>query len=180
MVLGSVSSLPYADSLSRVSGVEQLAASALNKTDSGRDSAGESGDLAAHTPQEEAAIKELATIDAKVKEHEAAHIAAGGSVVQGGASFTYEQGPDQKLYAVAGEVAIDTSEEATPVQSIAKALQIRTAALAPSDPSPQDYQVASTATIMEMQARLQLSKEQSEGSSGLSREAAIRVYQQNA
>jgi hypothetical protein len=36
---------------------------------------------------------------------------------------------------------------------------VRAAALAPSDPSSTDYQVASTATMIEMQARLELSQQ---------------------
>jgi hypothetical protein len=35
---------------------------------------------------------------------------------------------------------------------------IRAAALAPSDPSPTDYKVAATATLLEMKARLELSQ----------------------
>jgi len=36
---------------------------------------------------------------------------------------------------------------------------IRAAALAPADPSGTDYRVASTATLLEMKARLELSQE---------------------
>jgi len=110
------------------------------------------------SPSEKAKISKLQSIDQKVRAHEAAHIAAGGSVIKSGANFTYEKGPDNKLYAVAGEVAIDTSEEDTPKRTIPKMELVRTAALAPADPSSTDYQVASTATMIELKARLELSK----------------------
>ncbi|WP_458699646.1 putative metalloprotease CJM1_0395 family protein [Sulfurospirillum sp. 1307] len=111
------------------------------------------------TSEQKEKVKELQTIDQKVRAHEAAHIAAGGSVIKSGANFTYQKGPDNKLYAVAGEVAIDTSEENTPEKTIPKMELVKTAALAPADPSPTDYQVASTATMIELKARLELSKE---------------------
>lgn len=102
-------------------------------------------------------ITRLQATDQAVRKHETAHIAAGGGVIRSGANFTYLEGPDKKLYAVGGEVSIDTSSEATPQETIPKMRLVRAAALAPSDPSSTDYQVASTATMLEMQARLQLS-----------------------
>ena len=107
---------------------------------------------------QKALITKLQATDTKVRQHEAAHIAAGGNVIKSGANFTYQKGPDNKLYAVGGEVAIDTSKEATPQKTITKMQTIRAAALAPSDPSPTDYKVATTATLLEMKARLELSQ----------------------
>ncbi len=104
-------------------------------------------------------VRELQAADTHVRAHEAAHMSAGGGVVTGGANFTYERGPDGRMYAVGGEVPIDMSEGNTPEATIAKAQRIRTAALAPSDPSPQDYKVAATATMMEMQARIEQMRE---------------------
>ncbi|MDN5377640.1 MAG: hypothetical protein PWQ42_936 [Sulfurospirillum sp.] len=107
---------------------------------------------------QKALITKLQATDTKVRQHEAAHIAAGGNVIKSGANFTYQKGPDNKLYAVGGEVAIDTSKETTPQKTITKMQTIRAAALAPSDPSPTDYKVAATATLLEMKARLELSQ----------------------
>jgi hypothetical protein len=104
-------------------------------------------------------IAKLEVTDRKVRQHEAAHISAGGSVIKSGATFTYQQGPDNKLYAIGGEVAIDTSEEASPKETITKMQTVRAAALAPSDPSSTDYQVAATASLLELKARLELSQE---------------------
>ncbi len=122
---------------------------------------GASGDTTPETPQSgEAAlndpkVKELQAIDTAVRAHEAAHMAAGGGVVTGGASFSYARGPDGKMYAVGGEVPIDASEGSNPEETISKAQRIRAAALAPSDPSPQDYKVAATAIMMEQNARIE-------------------------
>ncbi len=114
------------------------------------------------TTSQKAQVAKLQSIDQKVKAHESAHINAGGSIVKGGANFTYEKGPDNKLYAVAGEVPIDASPEDKPEKTIAKMQQVRAAALAPADPSGTDYKVASTATLLEMKARVELAKEQTE------------------
>ena len=108
---------------------------------------------------EQQTISQLRATDTKVRAHEMAHIAAGGGVIRGSANYTYEKGPDQQLYAVAGEVGIDTSEGSTPQETVTKMQTIRAAALAPSDPSPQDYAVASTASMLEMVARLQITRD---------------------
>ena len=93
-----------------------------------------------------------------VRAHEAAHMAAGGGLTSP-ASYTYERGPDNKMYAVAGEVGISTSEGNTPQESLNKAQTIRRAALAPADPSPQDLKVAAQAASMEMSARAEIMQE---------------------
>ncbi|MFA6628909.1 MAG: putative metalloprotease CJM1_0395 family protein [Sulfuricurvum sp.] len=106
----------------------------------------------------QALISKLEATDTKVRAHEAAHIAAGGGVVSGGANFSYTKGPDGKMYATTGEVPIDTSEGKTPEETIQKARQIAAAAMAPSDPSPQDYRVAASAAVMEMRGHLEENK----------------------
>lgn len=104
-------------------------------------------------------IQVLQQRDREVRAHEMAHVAAGGSLVRGGASFTYEFGPDGQRYAMGGEVGIDTSPGRTPAETLAKAEQIRAAALAPADPSGQDRQVAAMATRMAMQASMELASQ---------------------
>lgn len=94
------------------------------------------------TAEQQQQVRELQRIDQNVRAHEQAHLSAGQGVVTSGASFTYTYGPDGKQYAVAGEVGIDTSAEGEPQANIDKGLRIQAAALAPRDPSPQDYQVA--------------------------------------
>lgn len=89
-------------------------------------------------------IQDLKTIDSKVRAHELAHISVGGRFA-GGASYEYTVGPDNIQYAVAGEVPISLITGETPKETIQNMTQIIAAALAPSDPSPQDRSVASSA-----------------------------------
>ncbi|MCW1360998.1 putative metalloprotease CJM1_0395 family protein [Campylobacter sp. US33a] len=102
-------------------------------------------------------LRELQSIDRNVKAHEAAHQAAGGGLA-GAASFTYTRGPDNQMYAVAGEVPIKMQKGRTPEETIANARQIIAAAMAPADPSPQDYKVAANAVKMEFEARAEAMK----------------------
>jgi len=114
---------------------------------------------------EERLVKELQSRDSEVKAHEAAHQAAGGGMT-GAASYTYQQGPDGKMYAIGGEVSISMSTGSTPQETIANARQVAAAAMAAGDPSPQDYSVASSARVMEMKAQQQLTKQQQEEALG--------------
>jgi len=107
---------------------------------------------------EERLVKDLAARDTEVKAHEAAHQAAGGGMT-GAASFTYQQGPDGKMYAIGGEVSISSPTGSTPEETIKNARQIVAAAMAAGDPSPQDFAVASSARVMEIQAQQQKTKE---------------------
>jgi len=105
-------------------------------------------------------VGKLKETDRKVRAHEQAHMAAGGALVHGGASYTYDKGSDGRMYAVAGEVSIDVSPGRSPEESLAKAQQIRAAAMAPADPSPQDRRVAAGAARLESGARAEQAKEQ--------------------
>jgi hypothetical protein len=100
-------------------------------------------------------VDQLEKRDQEVKAHERAHMAAGGGLVQGGASYTYQRGVDGKLYAVGGEVKIDTSSERDPDQTIRKMQQVKRAALAPANPSGADRAVAARASQVELMARME-------------------------
>ena len=132
-------------------------ASAENNTQNNDKNAGQKniGELSL---EEQRIVTELQAADTNVRAHEAAHMAAGGGLTSP-ASYTYERGPDNKMYAVAGEVGISTGEGNTPQESLNKAQTIRRAALAPADPSPQDLKVAAQAASMEMSARAQIMQE---------------------
>lgn len=105
-------------------------------------------------------VRELQSIDAKVRAHEAAHIAASGGYARGGANFSYSTGPDGKRYATGGEVQIDTSPVPDNPEATVRKMQIvRRAALAPAEPSPQDRSVAATAASGESQARQEMVQE---------------------
>lgn len=115
--------------------------------------------LSGHDPE----LAKLKARDREVRAHEAAHSAAAGSLAKGGASFTFEKGSDGQLYAVGGEVKIDTSTDSDdPQATIQKARQIRAAANAPANPSAQDRAVAAQATRMEAQAQRELQQERRE------------------
>ncbi|MDO8844801.1 putative metalloprotease CJM1_0395 family protein [Methylicorpusculum sp.] len=104
-------------------------------------------------------IESLKARDREVRAHEQAHISASGGLATGGASFTYQQGPDGKRYAIGGEVNIDTSPvPGDPRATLRKAETIRRAALAPANPSGQDYKVASKAAQMATKAQMDLIK----------------------
>ena len=128
--------------------------------------------------EEKAQVNKLALIDAKVKAHEMAHLGASGGLASG-ANFTYTMGPDNKMYAVAGEVSISAQKGSTPEESIAIARQIRAAALAPSDPSPQDYKVAANATKMEFEARAWANRIQAEEDKEKQKEQKAKKEEQN-
>lgn len=113
------------------------------------------------SPDEVRLVQDLQSRDSEVRAHEAAHQAAGGGMT-GAASYTYQQGPDGKMYAIGGEVSILMKSGSTPEETIANARQIVAAAMATGNPSPQDYAVASTARVMEMKAQQQLAREQQE------------------
>lgn len=83
-------------------------------------------------------------------------MAAGGGLITSGAHYSYRQGPDGRSFAVAGEVGISTAKGQTPQDTLARARQIQAAALAPSDPSGQDYAVAAAAAQMALQAQSEL------------------------
>lgn len=117
------------------------------------------------TPEEEAQVKELKARDREVRTHEAAHMAAGAGLASG-ATFSYQRGPDGVNYAIGGEVRISTAPGKTPEETIDRARQIRAAALAPAEPSGQDYAVAAEAASMEQQARAEMAREENEGKSG--------------
>ncbi len=107
-------------------------------------------------------VEQLKHRDREVRNHEMAHVAAGGQYVNGGPTYSYQTGPDGKRYAVGGEVSISTGKESSPQKSIAKAKVIRRAALAPGQHSAQDRSVAAAAAKMEQGARTELRQEKVE------------------
>lgn len=112
--------------------------------------------------EEVAQLTELKARDVEVRAHEQAHLSAAGGYATGGASFSYQKGPDGQSYAVGGEVGIDLSEESDPNVTIQKMQTIQRAALAPASPSSTDRQVAAQSEVKEAQARQEILQEQHE------------------
>lgn len=91
-------------------------------------------------------------------------MAAGGGLVRGGATYGYTRGPDGKQYAVSGEVSLDTSPVPdNPAATLQKAQQIKAAAMAPANPSPQDRRVAAEAGAMALKAAAELAQKAQKG-----------------
>lgn len=109
---------------------------------------------------EEEQVQKLQQRDAEVRTHEQAHQATGGEHA-GGASYSYQRGPDNRQYAVGGSVPIDVSPVADdPEATVQKAEKVRAAAMAPATPSGQDQQVAAKASQMASKARAEQAEEQ--------------------
>ncbi len=125
------------------------------------------------SPDEKRLVTKLEARDAEVKAHEAAHQSAGAST--GAATYSYQQGPDGKMYAIGGEVSISFQTGSTPQETIANARKIAAAAMAPANPSGQDNAVASSAKMMEMKAQQQLRKEEQEKAQGQETYASVGV-----
>ena len=104
-------------------------------------------------------IQELKSRDREVRAHEQAHKNAAGPYAKG-ISYQYQRGPDGIAYAVAGEVSIDTSDiPGNPAATLQKAQMLLAAALAPAQPSAQDYAVAAEARQMAMDAQRELTEQ---------------------
>jgi len=125
----------------------------------GSDSKAGKGSAETITADQQREIAELKARDAEVRAHEAAHLAAAGGYARGGASFTYQRGPDGVLYAVGGEVQIDVAPVSQdPEANLRKAEIIKRAALAPANPSDQDRRVAAGAARMALEAQMELAQ----------------------
>ncbi len=124
--------------------------------------------------EDQRVVQNLKQRDGEVRRHEQAHLAAAGPYAQGGPQYEYTRGPDNRLYATGGEVSIDVSPARTPEATLAKAQQVRRAALAAPDPSAQDRAVAAAASRLETEARAQLTAQRTEESRN-AREATPRL-----
>ncbi len=112
------------------------------------------------SPDEKKLVADLATRDAEVKAHESAHQSGGAAT--GAATFSYQQGPDGKMYAIGGEVSVSMKAGSTPQETIANAQAVIASAMAPADPSGQDHAVAASAAMMISKAQQQISREKQE------------------
>jgi hypothetical protein len=115
--------------------------------------------LSEEQQQEVEALKER---DQEVRAHEQAHARSGGPYA-GAPSYEFERGPDGKMYAVSGEVQIDTAPiDGDPAATIVKMETVIRAALAPQEPSAQDSRVAAEARAAKAEAQSELRKKKQE------------------
>ncbi|MBC3936103.1 catalase [Undibacterium sp. CY7W] len=139
-------------------------ASQTNKTSDSKNQPAKSSTASSQlalSEEAKALINQLKATNSEVRAHEFAHLAASGGLATGGPSFVYQKGPDGQRYAVGGEVNIDTSAGSTPQETIQRARTIQAAALAPAEPSGQDFAVAAKARNMEQQAMAALQLQRS-------------------
>ena len=122
---------------------------------------------AAFTVEELKQLSELKSRDREVRSHEQAHLSVAGQYAAGGASYTFQRGPDGNSYAIGGEVPIDISSETTPEATILKMRTVRRAALAPAEPSGADRQISAHASAKELQARQEMAEELQKDLSGI-------------
>ncbi|MCW8943735.1 MAG: putative metalloprotease CJM1_0395 family protein [Sedimenticola sp.] len=102
-------------------------------------------------------LRSLQARDREVRAHEQAHLSVAGRYATSGVNLEYQRGPDGQLYAVGGDVKIDTSVvPGDPKATEEKAETIRRAALAPANPSSQDRKVAAQASSIAQEARAEL------------------------
>ena len=149
----------------------QTEADAASARDAGADktSAEELPSTSRVQPLTEAEAREVQALkarDREVRAHEQAHLTAAGQYAKGGISYTYERGPDGRLYAVGGEVSVDTSEVPNdPEATLQKAQTLQRAALAPAEPSAQDRAVAAEMARMALEARQEITSQALESTS---------------
>ena len=114
--------------------------------------------------------RRLRGVDAQVRAHEAAHLAAAGPYATTGASYSYMIGPDGQRYAVGGSVGVDLSPiPGNPEATVRKMRAIRRAANAPGQPSSADMRVAAKAYRLEQEAQQKIEEQQ--GGAGAGRAA---------
>jgi len=107
-------------------------------------------------------VEKLKSIDAEVKAHEKAHVAASAGISSSAPTYTYQKGPDGQNYAVAGEVQVRFVTSGDPEKTIADAKTMAASALAPSAPSGQDMSVARNADQIVAKAKKQETQQQDE------------------
>jgi hypothetical protein len=101
-------------------------------------------------------VQELQRREQEVRQHEQAHATAGGQYA-GQPTYTFRLGPDGHLYATGGEVKIDTAAVPNnPRATVRKMEQVKRAALAPSQPSAADRQIAAEAQTKLIRAKTEV------------------------
>jgi hypothetical protein len=114
------------------------------------------------TEAERREVQELQRREQEVRQHEQAHATAGGQYA-GQPTYTFRLGPDGHLYATGGEVKIDTAAVPNnPSATIRKMEQVKRAALAPSQPSAADRQIAAEAQTKLIRAKTEVREEERE------------------
>jgi len=102
--------------------------------------------------EDAALLQKLKARDAKVRNHEAAHIMAAGGQVHGLPTYTYQTGPDGKRYAIGGSVNISMLRTGDAAYDARQAQNAYRAAMATGEPSTRDMQAAMKARSHALEA----------------------------
>lgn len=112
------------------------------------------------TQAEQEMVRKLEARDREVRTHEQAHVAAASQYVSGPVKYDFQRGPDGQNYAIGGHVNLDISPiPGDPEATQEKARVLLRAALAPTEPSGADQQIAARARQMMMQAQIEAAQE---------------------
>jgi len=163
---GAKSSPSFAGQEGGTAAADDTAASSVVRLSADGKAAADADKPGQLTPDEQDEVRKLKARDREVRAHELAHQAAAGGLA-GGASFSYQRGPDGVSYAVGGEVSISVRPGRTPEETVAIAQTVRAAALAPAEPSGQDRAVAAAASQLEAEARAEQTSAAREGDDGV-------------
>jgi len=90
-------------------------------------------------------IDKFEKLDAQTKQHEQLH--ASNATTTTPINYTYQMGPDGKLYATGGYVRFDVSIPEDEASAMVKLQELESAASAPSELSTADAQIAQTANL---------------------------------
>lgn len=104
-------------------------------------------------------LEKFKKADAGIRSHEQIHASIGHTTAP--ISYTYQQGPDGKMYAVGGSVRLDTSIPEDPKAAAFKLDQIQRAASAPMDSSVADNQIVNQSNLNKI--LMQLKEEENAG-----------------
>jgi len=101
----------------------------------------------------ERVLDKFKSMDSNIRSHEQLH--ASLAQTNGGINYTYQVGPDGKMYVNGGHVRLDTSMPSDPKEAAFKLGQIQKAATAPDGLSAADASIARDANLMKIKLALQ-------------------------
>jgi len=98
-------------------------------------------------------LEKFKQTDANIRSHEQIHASIGHTTAP--ISYTYQEGPDGKMYAVGGSVKLDTSIPDDPKAAAFKLDVLQKAASGPTDSSAADNTIASQSNLNKILLQLQ-------------------------
>jgi hypothetical protein len=154
----SSEALQAAKELSMADNMVEVAVGATHERDEGEQPDGGLRSETELNAEELRELRDLERKDLQVRTRDMAFIAAAGGAA-GSYSVHYETGPDGQRYAVEADIRLDTSEGATPEQTLAKARALRAASMSGRRESVKDGNAAAKAMRMEAEARAELERQ---------------------